>query len=59
MKRVDRLLAEWGIARDRAAGRRVFGERTEGRRGDNTSEEQKRIERGWCLGRKAIRQELL
>jgi hypothetical protein len=43
MKRVDRLLAEWSIARDSAAGRRVFGERTEGRRGEDTSEELKAL----------------
>jgi REP element-mobilizing transposase RayT len=57
--RVDRLLGEWGIPKDSPAGRRVFEERMEWRRGENLRGEFKRVERGWCLGGEAFRQELL
>jgi REP element-mobilizing transposase RayT len=57
--RVDRLLGEWGIPRDTAAGRREFAERMELRRQENGREEFKPMERGWCLGREEFRQELL
>ena len=57
--RVDRLLGEWGIPKDSVAGRRVFGERMEWRRREKPGEEFKRVERGWCLGGEAFRQELL
>jgi hypothetical protein len=57
--RVDRLLGEWGIPKDSAAGRRVLAERMEWRRGENLRNEFKRVERGWCLGGEEFRQELL
>ena len=57
--RVDRLLGEWGIPKDSAAGRRVFEERMERRRGEDVRGEFKRVERGWCLGGEEFRQELL
>ena len=57
--RVDRLLGEWGIPKDSEAGRRVFEERMEWRRGQDLREEFKRVERGWCLGGEEFRLELL
>jgi len=57
--RVDRLLGEWGIPKDSPAGRRVFEERMEWRRGEDLRGEFKRVERGWCLGGDQFRQELL
>ena len=57
--RVDRLLGEWGIPKDSEAGRRVFAERMEWRRGEDLRGEFKRVERGWCLGGEEFRQELL
>jgi len=57
--RVERLLGEWGIPKDSAAGRRVFGERMEWRRGEDLRGEFKRVERGWYLGGEEFRQELL
>ena len=57
--RVDRLLGEWGIPKDSVAGRRVFGERMESRRGEKLAGEFKRVERGWYLGDEQFRQELL
>ena len=57
--RVDRLLGEWGIPKDSQAGRRVFAERMEWRRGEDLQKEFRRVERGWCLGGEAFRQELL
>ena len=57
--RVDRLLGEWGIPKDSPAGRRVFEERMEWRRGEDMRGEFKRVERGWCLGGEEFRRELL
>jgi putative transposase len=57
--RTDRLLGEWGIPKDSIAGRRVFSQRMEWRRGQDTAEEFHRLERGWCLGGEQFRQELL
>ncbi len=57
--RVDRLLGEWGIPKDSPAGRRVFAERMEWRRGEDLKGEFKRVERGWYLGGEQFRQELL
>jgi len=57
--RVDRLLGEWGVPKDSAAGRRVFGERMESRRRERDGERFKPVERGWCLGGEAFRRELL
>ena len=57
--RVDRLLGEWGIPKDSVAGRRVFGERMERRRGEKAGREFGPVERGWCLGGEEFRKELL
>jgi hypothetical protein len=56
---VDRLLGEWGIPKDSAAGRQVFEERMEWRRRGELDGEFKALERGWCLGGEEFRQELL
>jgi len=50
---------EWGIPKDTAAGRRMFAERMESRRRDDDRDEFKPVERGWCLGTEAFREELL
>src|SRR5437879_699874 len=57
--RTDRLLGEWRIPKDSAAGREVFAEAMERRRGEDSEQEFKRVERGWCLGDEQFRQELL
>jgi putative transposase len=58
--RVGRLLGEHGIPRDSKAGRREFGRRMELRRQtEDGSGQFKAVRRGWCLGNKAFRQELL
>ena len=57
--RVDRLLGEWRIAKDSAAGRRVFAAGLEHRRSEDTRGEFKRVERGWCLGEEEFRRDLL
>jgi REP element-mobilizing transposase RayT len=58
--RVGRLLGEHGIPRDSSAGRREFGRRMEERRREpETKGQWKALRRGWCLGDKAFRKELL
>jgi putative transposase len=58
--RVDRLLGEHRIPKDSPAGRGVFEERMEQRRAqEEGSEVWKPVRRGWCLGEKAFRKELL
>jgi len=57
--RVDRLFGEKGIAKDSAAGREEFARLTEERRRADLTEEFKPVERGWCLGSEAFREELL
>lgn len=57
--RVDRLLGEMGIARDSDAGRREFERQAEGRRAETEDREWKVVRRGWCLGDKGFRKELL
>jgi len=60
--RVDRLLGEWSINEDTAAGRRHFEAVMEDRRTQEQSkesEEWKGLRRGWCWGEKAFREELL
>jgi putative transposase len=58
--RVDRLLGEHGIPGDTPAGRREFGRRMELRRAEQDDPVQlKALRRGWCLGDKAFRKELL
>ena len=56
---VGRLLGEHGIPEDSAAGRREFERRMEFRRAEEDGQEFKPLLRGWCLGSKAFRKELL
>ena len=58
--RVDRLLGEHGIHGDTQKGREQFERRMEARRGQEESPEQWRtIQRGWCLGAPEFKKELL
>jgi len=58
--RADRLLGEWRIPKDSPAGRRQFGRCMEARRTqENPKADWKAVERGWCLGDKAFKEELL
>ncbi len=57
--RVDRLLGEYRVPKDSAAGRRYFAEALEARRQGENQHEFKAVRRGWCLGDKTFRQELL
>ena len=57
--RVDRLLGEHGIARDRADGRRQLESLLEVRRGAERGADHQAVRRGWCLGDQTFRQELL
>ncbi len=57
--RVGRLLGEMGIPKDSAAGRKEFERRMELRRWEGRPEQWKGMRRGWCLGDKRFRKELL
>jgi len=57
--RVDRLMGEHGIPKDSAAGRRELELRMEAGREAEDTRSYKPIRRGWCLGEKAFRKELL
>ena len=58
--RVDRLLGEHGIRQDTAAGRQEFERRMEARRREETDEGAlKAVRRGWCLGSKEFKGQLL
>jgi len=57
--RVDRLLGEMGIPQDSTAGRRQFKSQLEQRRRQESRQQWKGLERGWCLGDEAFRLELL
>lgn len=60
--RVDRLLGEWQIAEDHAAGRQQWEQAMAQRKELATSQENgdwKRLRRGWCWGPKEFREELL
>jgi REP element-mobilizing transposase RayT len=57
--RVDRLLGENRIPLDSAAGRRQLEVALEERRAEETGADYKRVRRGWCLGDKVFRKELL
>ena len=58
--RVEPLLGEHGIPRDSPAGRREFARRMRWRQQtDDGAEDFKPIRRGWCLGDKTFRKELL
>lgn len=57
--RVDRLLGEMGIPKDTAAGRREFERRMQERVNQEHTADYKPLRRGWCLGDKTFRRELL
>ena len=57
--RTDRLLGEWGVPKDSAAGRRMFAAQMESRRAGEEEQDYKALRRGWFLGDKQFRQELL
>lgn len=57
--RVDRVLGEAGIPQDSIAGRREFERRMRERAGQEQGADYKSLRRGWCLGDKVFRQELL
>ena len=58
--RVGRLLGEHGIPRDSKEGRREFGRQMElSRPAENGTGQYKSLRRGWCLGGKRFRKELL
>jgi REP-associated tyrosine transposase len=57
--RVDRLLGEHGVPQDSAAGRKYFARAMEARRQGDLAQEFKAVRRGWYLGEKAFRKELL
>jgi len=57
--RGDRLLGEYGIAKDSAAARAQLERTLEAQRGAEEGEQFQAIRRGWCLGEERFRQELL
>jgi len=57
--RVDRLLGEYRIPQDSAAGRRHLVMQLEQRRAAEAGTDYRQVRRGWCLGNEAFRQELL
>jgi putative transposase len=60
--RVDRLLGEWGVGQDNAAGRRRLEQAMEQRKELEWSRESgdwKRLRHGWCWGPKEFREEML
>jgi putative transposase len=57
--RVDRLLGEYRIPKDSAAGRRRLEEAMEARRAGESGVEYKGLRRGWCFGGETFREELV
>src|SRR5258706_1740642 len=57
--RVDRLLGEYRIPQDSAAGRRYLAHQVEARRSAEESGEFRAIRRGWFFGDAVLKQELL
>jgi len=57
--RVDRLLGEWGIPKDSAAGREQFAARVEARRRAEASQDIDQLRGAWCVGSEEFREELL
>jgi REP element-mobilizing transposase RayT len=57
--RVDSLLGEHRVFKDSPAGRRQFARQTEERRRLAKARDWQPIQRGWCLGDKEFKQELL
>jgi hypothetical protein len=56
---VGRLLGEYGIEKDNAAGRRRFAEGVEQRRGEETGGEWQKLRRGWLHGAGEFREKVL
>ena len=57
--RVDRLLGEYRVPRDSAAGRRQLECALEERRAAETGTDYRKLRRGWCFGPDSFRKELL
>jgi hypothetical protein len=57
--RVNRLLGEYRIPKDSAAGRRYLEGQLEARRQSESEADYRLIRRGWCFGEEAFRKELL
>ena len=57
--RVDRLLGEYGVPKESKAGRQYLERCVEQRRAAEDEREYKVVRRGWCLGDKQFRKELL
>ena len=57
--RTDRLFGEWAVPTDSTAGRRMLAAQMEARRSGERDEEFKPVRRGWFLGDKQFRKELL
>lgn len=57
--RVDRLLGEYRVPKDSAAGRRYLEETLEEWRAEGVGADYRKLRRGWCLGDDAFRKELL
>ncbi len=57
--RVDRLLGEYGVAKESQAGRQYLERCVEQGRAAEDEREYKVVRRGWCLGDKQFRKELL
>ena len=55
---MDRLLGEWGVPKDSAAGRGVLAAGRERRRTEDLRAVTRRIERGWFVGNEDLRREL-
>ncbi|MBI4664553.1 MAG: transposase [Verrucomicrobia bacterium] len=56
---VERLLGEYHIPKDSAAGRRQLEQALEERRAAEAGVDHQSLRRGWCLGRESFRKELL
>lgn len=60
--RVDRVMGEWRVSEDTAAGRRQLEQGMETRKEleiSKATEDWKKLRRGWCWGPKGFREELL
>ena len=57
--RVDRLLGEYRIPRDSAAGRRQLEGALEARPAGEAGADYRKVRRGWCVGGESFREELL
>ncbi|HRZ35663.1 MAG TPA: transposase [Candidatus Paceibacterota bacterium] len=57
--RVDRILGEYGIPKDSAAGRRYLERALEERRAAEAGADYRNLRRGWCWGARSFRKELL